>query len=331
MQHSMQGILAGAGVRAAPQPYSVALAASRWAVYTQTVMTSLADLRALIGQAPDPVPLAPTVLEEVDCGTFTRWKVQYATEADDLIPAYLLVPKGDRRGPAVFCHHQHAGQYELGKSEVVGISGDPDQAVGLELVRRGFVVLAPDALGFEERNWSDKPGFAQYHELTSRLVLGQTLLAKVLHDVSVGIDYLAQCGWVDPDRIGFLGHSYGGRMAIWAPAFDARIRASVSNCGCVGYRASLERGVGIQAEFCVPGIADAANTADIVRLITPRALYISATDRDKYSRGAQEIAEAAGEAFPASRLQVKVWAGGHVFTPQMRDHAYRFLDEMLTS
>ena len=277
------------------------------------------------------MPLAPTVLEEVDCGAFMRWKVQYATEADDRVPAYLLVPKGNKSGEAVFCHHQHAGQYELGKSEVVGIAGDPNQAVGPELARRGFVVLAPDTVGFEERNWSDRPGFAQYHELTSRIVLGQTLLAKVLHDVSVGVDFLAQCDMVDPDRIGFLGHSYGGRMALWAPAFDARIRASVSNCGCVGYRASLERGVGIQAEFCVPGIVDIADIADVVRLIAPRALYISATDRDKYSRDAREIAEAASDAFPASRFQLKVWAGGHVFTPPMRDHAYRFLSEMLAS
>lgn len=292
-------------------------------------MVSISDLRAVIGEAPEPVPLDPIVLDEEDCGTFTRWKVQYATESDDRVPAYLFVPKGDERRAAIYCHHQHASQYGIGKSEIAGLAGNPDQAVGPELARRGYVVLAPDAVGFEDRNWSDRPGFAQYHELTSRLVSGKTLLAKVLHDVSVGIDYLAQCEWVDPGRIGFLGHSYGGRMAIWAPAFDARIRASVSNCGCVGYRASLERGVGIQAEFCVPGILAVADTADIVRLIAPRALYISATEDDKYSRGAQEIFDAANDAFPASHFQMKIWPGKHVFTTPMREQAYRFLDDML--
>src|SRR5205085_2456116 len=76
-------------------------------------------------------------------------------------------------------------------------------------------------------------GKPEYYELASRLIHGQTLLAKVLHDVRVALDYLATRCEVDPTRIGFIGHSYGGRMAIWASACDERIRAAVSNCGCV--------------------------------------------------------------------------------------------------
>ena len=191
-------------------------------------------------------------------------------------------------------------------------------------------MLAPDALGFEERNWSDEPGFAQYHELTSRIVRGETLLSKVLHDISVGVDFLEKNECVDPRRIGFIGHSYGGRMAIWAPAFDKRIRASVSNCGCVGYRASMEKTIGIQAEFCVPGIANVADTADVARLISPRGLYVSATDQDKYSGGAQELAKAVQDVFPKSKFLLEVWKGGHVFTNHMRERAYQFLEEQLS-
>src|SRR5271169_1383305 len=88
-------------------------------------------------------------------------------------------------------------------------------------------------------------GQAEYYELVSRLVRGQTLLGKVLHDVRVALDYLTTRPEVDPSRIGFIGHSYGGRMAISASAFDGRIRAAVSNCGCVNYRNSLTRDAGI--------------------------------------------------------------------------------------
>ena len=70
----------------------------------------------------------------------------------------------------MFCHHQHASNFEIGKSEVVGISGDADQAIGPELARLGYVVIAPDAIGFEERNWSFPTGRAQYFELATRLV-----------------------------------------------------------------------------------------------------------------------------------------------------------------
>jgi dienelactone hydrolase len=73
---------------------------------------------------------------------------------------------------------------------VVGLAGNPDQAYGAELAKRGYVVMAPDALAFEERNWSAPGGHAEYYELASRLVRGQTLLRKVLHDVRVALDYL---------------------------------------------------------------------------------------------------------------------------------------------
>ena len=78
----------------------------------------------------------------------------------------------------MIAHHQHAGQFDLGKSEVVGLAGDADQAYGAELAERGYVVIAPDALGFEERNWSAIGGQAEYYELASRLVRGQTLLGR---------------------------------------------------------------------------------------------------------------------------------------------------------
>jgi len=79
----------------------------------------------------------------------------------------------------------------------------------------------------------------------------------------------------------------------------------------------------------VPGIMNECDIEDIVRLIAPRALYISATEEDKYSRGAKEIFDYALDAFPASKLQLKVWGGGHVFTDEMRKCAYKFLNVQL--
>jgi len=214
----------------------------------------------------------------------------------------------------------------LGKSEVVGLVGNPDQAYGAELAERGYVVMAPDALAFEERNWSAIEGQAEYYELASRLVRGQTLLGKVLHDVRVALDYLATRPEVDPSRIGFIGHSYGGRMAIWASAFDERIRAAVSNCGCVNYRNSLTRDAGIQMAFCVPGILTLGDLEDVLRLAAPRALLIQAAEDDKWSRGAQVMFDHARSAFPEGQLEIRTWPGGHRFSQSMRETAYAFLD-----
>lgn len=292
-------------------------------------MLNLETLRSTLGPTPQKVPLNALVTGRVEQEGFEQLKVEYDVEVGERISAYVLLPENVSRAPAVFCHHQHASNFEIGKSEIVGHAGDADQAIGPELARLGYVVLAPDAIAFEERNWSFPTGRAEYFELAARIVRGETLLAKVLHDVSVGIDYLASLECVDPERIGFIGHSYGGRMALWAPAVDRRIKASVSNCGCVNYKDSLDRDVGIQAEFCVPDILNAGDIEDVVRLIAPRALYISATSQDKYSRGAERICAYAVDAFPPTQLKCKVWEGGHVFTKEMRETAYQFLSKKL--
>lgn len=288
------------------------------------------DLKRLLGPFPARCPLDAVRLGAVDCGSYVRETIEYAVEADERIKCFVLVPKHiDRTVPAIFAHHQHASQFHLGKSEVVGLEGDPNQAYASELAERGYVVIAPDALGFEERNWSNPHGYAEYFELATRLVQGKTLLSKCLHDISVALDYLMTRSEIDPLRIGFIGHSYGGKMAIWASALDNRIRASVSNCGCVSYKQSLVRDTGVQMEFCLPGVLQFGDVEDIVRLVSPRALLLQATSEDVWSRGASAIFEHAVSAFPEGKLQLRCWPGGHVFTQEMRQAAYQFLDEHL--
>ncbi|MBE3089399.1 MAG: dienelactone hydrolase family protein [Actinobacteria bacterium] len=288
-------------------------------------------LLQLIGPLPTKVDLGTNILESKDWGSYIREKVEYSAEAGDRVPAYLLIPK-NLKGPtpAVYCYHPHGGNFELGKSEVVGLAGNPDQALAVELAERGYITFAPDAIAFEERNWTeDKSGKAEYFELATRLVRGHTLLAKVLHDMSVGLDYLESRPEVDKTKIGFIGHSYGGRMAIWSPAFDKRIKVSVSNCGCVNYKDSLSREAGIQMEFCVPNIMQSGDIEDVVKMVEPTSIYISATDDDKWSKGAQKIYDYAKSAFVDGELKLKIWPGKHIFTKEMREEAYSFLDKYL--
>jgi len=287
-------------------------------------------LLAVLGPFPKKVALRPRTLESVDCGSYVREKVEYFTEPDEAVRAYVCIPKtGKTKTAAIFCHHQHDFNFVLGKSEVVGLAGDPDQSYAAELAERGYITFAPDAIAFEERNWSGGTFQAEYYELASRLVAGRTLLAKVLHDTSVGIDYLESRADVDQDRIGFIGHSYGGRMAIWVPAIDKRIKASASNCGCVNYKNSLHHEAGIQMEFCIPGVMQAGDIEDVVALVAPTALYISASEQDKWSRGAQALFDSAKTAFSESNLRLKIWPGDHAFTKAMREEAYAFLDHHL--
>lgn len=76
----------------------------------------------------------------------------YNVEEGERINAWLLLPKQLKtNNPAIIASHQHAGEYYLGKSEPVGLSSNTMYHYGLDLCLRGYVVLCPDHLCFEDR------------------------------------------------------------------------------------------------------------------------------------------------------------------------------------
>jgi len=75
------------------------------------------------------------------------------------------------------------------------MGGDKDQAIGIELVKRGYIVFAPDAIGFGERRSPDSDrrhlrSGLQFSPVGAAAAARETLLKKILWDVSKGLDYL---------------------------------------------------------------------------------------------------------------------------------------------
>jgi dienelactone hydrolase len=274
----------------------------------------------------EPGPLEVEVHEEVRCEGYVRRLVSYDVPSGRA-SAFVCVPDGlDAPAPVVFCHHQHAGQFDLGKSEVCGLRGDPDQAYAAELAQRGFVTVAPDAIGFEERNWAGGANLGWF-ELSTRVLLGRTLLADCLQEISLALDYASSLAEVDPTRVGFIGHSYGAKAAMWAPAWDERIRVSVSNCGCIPYREAFAHDAGIQAEFVVPGFAAQHDVEDVLALAVQCDFLLIAAEDDVWSRGAREI-QTRLQHRQADHVRVHVVSGGHTFRPPQRELAYEHLSAL---
>jgi dienelactone hydrolase len=145
---------------------------------------------------------------------FARYRVHLA--AEDVIPAYLAVPTGGGPFPAVVIFHQHAGQRHLGKSEVIGLIGDKFRAFGPPLAR-----VVSDSIAFEGRRPAgegtdprDDDWDQHYNELAYRLVVGETVMHKVLQDAMVAVSALSAREDVDSDRLG----------ALESERFDAIIR-----------------------------------------------------------------------------------------------------------
>src|SRR5690349_16628051 len=66
-------------------------------------------------------------------------RIHFAAADGKEIPAFLLIPQSRPPVGGLLIQHQHASEWHWEKSEVAGLVGDPLQAFGPALARRGFV------------------------------------------------------------------------------------------------------------------------------------------------------------------------------------------------
>jgi dienelactone hydrolase len=284
------------------------------------------DLRArLTALLHFAVPDRPSQLEVVSSEArdgYVEHRVAFAGAEGD-VPAFLLLPVGDGPFPGVIAHHQHNSEWHWGKSEVAGLGGNPLQAFGPALARRGVAVLAPDAVGFEDRRATgagvepdDRDGPQHFNEMSYRLVAGRLLMTTVLRDAAAALSALSAEPAVDGARVGVLGHSYGGNTTLFHAAIDERVRFAAASGAACTYRRRIADRTGIELAQIVPGILALADIDDVVGLIAPRPLLLVSAPDDPYSADADAIEAAVADRFPAGALRHVRFPGGHALTPE---------------
>ncbi|MFY2765060.1 dienelactone hydrolase family protein [Arenimonas sp. MALMAid1274] len=252
----------------------------------------------------DPVPMDFEHGEVVEGDGYVRQRIQYRGREDDLIPAYLFKPQARDPVGGVVVFHQHNGQFHFGKSEVAGLVGDPFQAFGPALARRGLAVLAPDAISFEDRRESvqgvlpdDYDWLQHYSAMSYRLLDGDLLMRKCLDDAQRALSVLLGATGLDARRVGVAGHSYGGYTALYHAAVDARCRfACISGAVC-SFATRRREKTGITLFEAVPGLARDMDTHDVLAAIGPRPTLVVSGTQDKYSRDADQVVARAGGDF----------------------------------
>lgn len=301
----------------------------------------------LLGLFPRRVPPDVRWESRADATGYSRALVSYLVEPGERISAWLLrpgdtAPAGGR--PAIIACHQHAGVFEWGKSEPAGLTADPMYHYGLELCRRGYVVICPDHLCFEDRRTPidlrhTAPSLvgAQYElfEFTTRLLRGSCLQAKYLHDLRAAVDLVSELPEVDATRIGAIGHSLGGQEALWLTWFDQRIKVGVSSCGFAPLRDILAAGINHNKAMYIPGFQQVADVEDVVASLPPRAFFLTAGEEDALFPvgGVKRLVAKARLAYEAAgvaeRFDAILFPAGHSFPEEMRLQAYAFLDAQL--
>ena len=260
---------------------------------------------------------------------YVRQRISYTAADGDTIPAFLLIPDGDGPFPALLVHHQHASQRHLGKSEVAGIAGDPLQAFGPTLAQRGFIVLAPDSVCFEDRRKHassitahERDDLAHFIELGERLTQGDTLMRKVLSDASSGLALLAHHSRVDAARIGAIGHSYGGNTTLFQAALEPRIAFAVSSGALCSYAYKRQHNIPLEMALIIPGFAARWDLHDLLQCVAPRPILIVSAADDQYSEDAPEVI---ARAWPNNHISHFREDGGHALTRVRFDRIINYI------
>ncbi len=294
-------------------------------------------IEATMGALPDRSALGPVRYEAVpgsrtDEGTFTREKIRIDAGDGDFVAAWLMVPTGiDGRMSAVLALHQTNGA--LGKDEVAGLGGSANLHYGLELVKRGYVVLAPDYPTLGEY---------QYDFETDRFVSGSM---KGIWNYMRCVDLLRERSDVDPERIGTIGHSLGGHNAIFLAVFDPRVKAIVTSCGWTPFHDYYGGDLtGWTGERYVSRIRDAYGQDpdrvpwdyyEMIAALAPRGFFTSSPlhDANFDVRGVQKAMPVIQQVYDLygapDHVQARYPDCEHDFPTAVREEAYRFLDTVL--
>jgi dienelactone hydrolase len=199
-------------------------------------------------------------------------------------------------------------------------SGGGVRAFARLAVQRGFMAVAVrwygegDAEGYDE----------SVAQLTKRHP-GMTGLAKWITDAQRLVDYLASRPDVDPQRIGIIGHSLGGKMALYAAAFEPRIKVVVSSepgmaLGFTNYEAFWYLGKQRPAD---------RDQQELLTLIAPRPFLLIAGESSDGEKSWPFLA-AAQPVYPNPQyLGMFNHKTGHSPTPEAVEHGMDWLERFL--
>jgi dienelactone hydrolase len=247
------------------------------------------------------------------------------------VKGYLLVPNGEGPFPAVVVPYYDA---EAG----AGL-GRELRDFGLQLANRGFVALC---IGTPRCRYWPSEEAAQVQPLS--------MMAYVAANCHTA---LSQLDYVDAERIGIVGHSYGGKWAMFASCLYDKFACGVWSDGGVvfdetrgnvnywepwylGYEQGVTRKPGIPSDknprtgAYKQMIAAGMDLHELHALMAPRPFLVSGGAEDMPKRWrALNHAVAVNKLLGYDRRVAMTNRQGHSPTPESNEQIYAFFERFL--
>lgn len=296
--------------------------------------SALPRVLATLGDFPERVPLSPQLLAEWRHDGLGKQKwlidVQKHVSATCLVNIPAGLEQGEKR-PAILCWHGHG---TFGKDSVMETGASPELReeialhnynYGHQMAQKGFVTFAIDWIGAGERNDSRKPNWRNNNGsrdwcnlyYLNATMLGMTSLSiNITHGIAA-TDFACTLPVVDSNRLGVMGLSGGGTMALWSALCDERFKATEIICYSDLWAHFGFRDLNYCGMQVAPGLFKLVDLPDLQGLLAPRPLLVDIGAYDTCFKA--ETAMACFEKVKAiylaadaeDRLELDLFAGEH--------------------
>ncbi|HEV3384945.1 MAG TPA: alpha/beta hydrolase family protein [Gemmata sp.] len=300
------------------------------------VLASLGDL------PPRPAkPIVHLVSAEIRPG-FRLERLRIDNGVDGVMSAMMLIPDNVKI-PAPTIFWLHSSSFDHTQLLQPNTNGG-EEPLGITLVKRGYVVFAPDAAWYGDRVGQGPAGSREMtrEQMESlhkyHLWFGRTLWGMFVRDDQVALDYLCTRPEVDVKRIGATGMSMGSTRSWWLAAIDDRIACAVGVACLTRYENLLKHGQLRQhgTYYFVNGLLKHFDTEAVVSLIAPRPMLFLTGDLDAGSPadGIAVIEKKVGGLYGTVGASEKFKSSrypdiGHSYTPVMRKEMLAWFEKWL--
>jgi lysophospholipase L1-like esterase len=302
----------------------------------EKVLASLGDM-----PARPKTPLKTLVSVERH-PAFTLERMRLGNGLDGEMSCMMLIPQNLKaKAPTILWLHSSSYTH---LHLLQPNSNGGEEPLGLTLVKKGYVVFAPDAAWYGDRAGQGPAGAKETgaNQQTSQhklhLWLGRTLWGMFVRDDQVALDYLCSRPEVDTSRIGATGISMGSTRSWWLAAVDDRISAGVGVACLTRYENLIHHGQLRQhgVYYFVFGLLKHFDVEGVLSLIAPRPFLFLTGELDAGSPadGIKILEDRVGRVYatlkkPEAFRSIRYEHTGHVYTPKMRQEMLAWFDRWL--
>ena len=307
-----------------------------WERYRKEVRQTIMEL---VGPFPAKTPLNARVMGIVRKDSYRIEKILLESQPGFFVTAALFIPDSlAGKVPAILYCSGHSDS---------GFRSPPYQTMILNLVNKGFIVLAFDPIGQGERlqYFNPQTGKSEFGDNSSTLehtragsqcfLTGSSLARYMIWDGIRSLDYLLSRDEVDPARIGITGRSGGGTQTAYLAAIDDRILAAAPENYITMFDKVLKmRGPQDPEQNFYAGLARKFDQPDLLIARAPKPTLLVATTRDIFNiEGTQQAFAEAHRAYAAlgrpEAMTMTVDDADHASTPKNREATYAFFRKEL--